>query len=210
MEVSRLYLILKIFWGFIVVLIVEYFCCGIYFRLVRESDFVRVDWICALSALALCYWIVRKLIRSALKEGIPIWVVAAFFLFLSALLGCFLRYSLQLANGLLDFSDPETRVIVITDKKISPFGGSIKEGVNPVAHMVYFRDWDNGDESCELLTPSAFYYFIDTGSRLELSVRRGFFHLAWVEDYQVVKPTRTDGTKPHLPNGQSRIEFKEK
>ena len=210
MEVSRLYLILKIFLGFIVVLIVEYFCCGMYFRLVRESDFVRADWICALSALVLCYWIVRKLIHSALKEGIPFWVIAAFFLFLSALLGCFLRYSLQLANGLLDFSESETHVIVIADKKISAFGGSIKEGVNPVAHMVYFRDWENNDENCELLVPSVFYYFVDNGSSLEMTFRRGLFHLAWVENFQVYKPPRLTGNKARHPNGQSRIEFKEK
>jgi len=195
MELRRLYLILKIFLVFIVVLITEYLCSGIYFRLVRESDFIRADWICGISAPLLCLSIFWKSFKSALKEGIPPVVVALFFLFFTALLGFFIRYSLQLANGLLDGSVPEKRVITVVSKKISPFGGRIKDGVNPAAYMIYFQDWENSDEGDELLTSHDFYYSVDDGSMLELIVRRGFFRWAWVQDFQVVTPPRLNRPK---------------
>jgi hypothetical protein len=182
---SRLYLLLKIFALFVALLIVEYVCCGIYFRLVRHSDFLIADWICALSGIGLCYLIFRKLIHSALQEKIPVLLVGALFLFFSFLLGSFLRFSLQLANGLLDSSDSQTRVVVVSGKEISSFGGSFKEGPNPMAHLIYFHDWDNGNGNCELLVPAYFYYTVGPGTRVELSLHRGFFHWAWVEDFQM-------------------------
>ncbi len=199
MQISRFYFLLELFALFIALVIGEYFLCGIYFRLVRHTDFLKVDWFCAIFAILLCYWIFRKLIRSALKEQIPFFVVAFFFLFFSCLLGFFLRFSLQLANGLLDFSDPETRVIVVTDKKISRFGGSIKEGINPMAHMIYFHDWDESGENAELLTPQDFYYSVDNGSLVQLTLRQGLFHFSWVEDYQIMVPRR-------LPDGTVKLE----
>ncbi len=186
MATNRLFLILKIFLFFIGVLIAEYVGCGIYFRLVRHSDFWKADLICGFSAVGLCYGIFKKLIRSALKEKVPALLVAAFFLLFSFLLGCFLRFSLQLANGLLDGSEPQTRLVVVGSKDISSFGGSFKEGPNPMAHLVYFPDWDNGEGSCELLVPAYFYYMVGPGTRMELTLRQGFFHLAWVEDFQMV------------------------
>jgi len=192
MELSRLYLLLKIFLLFIVLLIAEYFGCGIYFRFVRSSDISNADWICGLSAAGLCLLAFWKLIRSALKERIPLIVITLFFLLFSALLGCFLRFSYQLVDGFLDTSDPETHIVAVTSQKISPFGGSIKDGINPVAYMVYFHDWDDSLESCELRVPHDLYYQIDPGTGLELSVRTGFFHCPWVEYYQVYTPPRSN------------------
>jgi hypothetical protein len=200
MQISRFYLLLKLFALFIALVIGEYLGCSAYFRFVRHSDFLRVDWICVISAIVLCYLIFRNLIKIALKEQIPFPVVVLFFLFFSCLLGCFLRFSLQLANGLLDFSEPETHLVAVTSKKISSFGGSIKEGINPMAHMIYFHDWENNDENCEMLTPQYFYYSVDDGSLVQLTLRRGLFHWPWVEDYQVVVPHRMpDGTVQLAP-----------
>lgn len=199
MELSRLYLIFKIFLCFIAVLIVEYLGCGIYFRFVRNSDFFRVDWICGLSAAGLCFLIFRGFIKSAREERIPLIVIALFFLFFSALLGCFLRFSLQLVNGWFDVSDPETHVVVVTAQKISPFGGSIKDGINPLAYMVYFHDWDDSLENCEMRVTHDFYYAIDPGTGLELAVRKGFFHWPWVEDYRVYTPPRLNRPQTSFP-----------
>jgi hypothetical protein len=185
MQISRLYLLLKIFVLFIILLIVEYVCSGIYFRLVRHSDFLIADLICGISATGLCYLIFRKLIRGALQDKIPVLLVGVLFLFFCFLLGCFLRFSLQLANGLLDTSEPQTRVVVVESKEISALGGSFKEGPNPMAHLIYFRDWDNRNGNCELLVPAYFYYTVGPGTRVELSLHQGFFHWAWVEDFQM-------------------------
>src|SRR5580692_6885024 len=160
MKTSRLFLFLKIFVFLGALLAVEYVCCGIYFRLVRHSDFLKADLICGSSAVGLCYLIFRRLIRSALKEKIPVLVVAAIFVFFCLFGGCLLRFSLQLANGLLDNSESQTRVVVIASKEISSFGGSFKEGPNPMAHLIYFSDWDNGRGNCELLVPAYFYYTV--------------------------------------------------
>jgi hypothetical protein len=200
MQISRLKLLLCLLVLFIAVVIGEYLCCGVYYRLVRQSDFPLVDLICGISALILCYFIFRNSIKSALKEQIPLWVVALFFLFFSCLLGCFLRFSLQLANGLLDFSQPEIHLVTVHSKKITSFGGSIKEGINPMAHMIYFHDWDQSGGMCELLTPQDFYYSVDDGSMMQLSLRQGLFHLPWVEDYQGMVPRRMpDGTVQLAP-----------
>ena len=142
MEISRVYLLLKIFFFFIALLIAEYVACGIYFRWVRDSDFLRMDSICGLAATGLCYLVFKKLIKLVLKEKVPVLLVAAVFLFFCLLSGLLLRFSLQLANGWLDDSEPDSQVVVVVDKKTSPFGGSFKEGPNPLAHLVYFQDWE--------------------------------------------------------------------
>ncbi len=200
MQISRLYLFLKLFAVFIALVIGEYFACSAYFRFVRQPDFLKVDWVCGISAIVLCYGIFRNLIKNALKERIPWVVMALFFLFFSGLLACFLRFSVQLANGWLDPSDPETHLVAVTSKKITPFGGSIKEGINPMAHMIYFHDWDQSGETCEMLAPQDFYYSVDDGSMVQLTLRQGLFHLPWVADYQVMVPRRLpDGSVQWAP-----------
>jgi hypothetical protein len=186
METKRAYLLFKLFGFFIAILFTEYIFSSIYFRLVRHSDFLIVDFISGISAISICYWICRKWIKTALKEQVPRVVVAAVFLICCFLVACFLRFSIQLTNGLLDSSPSETQTVVVTGKKISALGGSFKEGPSPMAHLVYFGDWDNGGGICDLLTPPAIYYTVGPGSRMEISVRKGLLHLAWVEDFQIV------------------------
>jgi hypothetical protein len=187
MEIRRACLYLKIFVVFILGLASEYPLSGIYFRLVRHSDFLKVDWISAVSAIILCYGVFMELLKASWKEKVLFKFTVSCFLAACFLVSCFFRFSIQLANGLLDFSSPETRIVVVTDKNISVFGGSVKEGPNPEAHLIYFQDWDNPEETCELLTPTAFYYVVSSGSPVGLAVRRGFFHLPWVEDFQLIK-----------------------
>lgn len=167
-------------------LILEYFLCGVYFRFARSGDCSRVNLICCFLSLGLCYGGFRKLMKLAVKEGAPILVVAVFFLIFSFLLGLFLRFNIQLANGLFDGSEAEMRMAYVTDKKISNFGGSIKDGINPMAHLVYFQEGDDKSQSYELLTRLDFYYSVDLGSKVELSVRKGFFHMPWIEDYWTI------------------------
>jgi hypothetical protein len=192
-EIRRVYLFLKVLLLFLALLAVEYPLCGIYFRLVRQRDAFWLDLGCALAALALCSWLSRKLIRDALKEKVPVYVVAGLFLFFTFLLTGFFRFSFQLANGLLDFSYPEVHRVVVTDKKISIFGGSIREGLNPMAHMIYFKDWNDGEGDCELLLPPDAYYMVDQGGPLDIAVRPGFFHLTWMQAYQLVQPQVPQG-----------------
>ncbi len=192
-EIRQVYLFLKILAVFIVVMVVEYILCGIYFRLVRRNDIFWLDGACALAALVFCYRLSRKLIKDALKEKIPVYIVAGLFLLFAFFTGCFFRFSFQLANGYLDFSDPEIHTVIVTDKKISLFGGSLQEGPNPMAHLVYFHDWDNGDENCELLLPPSVYYVVDRGVPLEIAVRPGFFHAPWVQAFQTVHSPLLDG-----------------
>jgi hypothetical protein len=168
-----------------VVLIVEYVFSGIFYRLTRISDFLTVDLISGLSAIALSWWIFRKLIRTAFKEKTLRFAVVGFFLFFYFLSACFLRFSLQLANGLLDWSEPQTIVVVISSKQISSFGGSLREGPGSQAHLIYFHDWKNNRENGELLIPPYLYYTLGLGTPLELKVRQGFFHWAWVEDFKI-------------------------
>ncbi len=198
MQIRRFYFFLKLFTLFIALVIGEYLACSACFRWVRQSDFLRADGICVISAITLCYLIFKNLIKDALKEGIPRWVVALFFLFFGALLACFLRFSLQLANGLLDFSQPEIHLVTVNSKMISPFGGSVREGINPMAHMIYFHDWDQSGNMCEMLTPQDFYYSVDDGSMVQLSLRQGLFHLPWVADYQAMVPRR-------MPDGSVQL-----
>lgn len=117
MQISRFYFLLKLFSLFVALVIAEYLACSACFRFVRQSDFLTVDWICGISSLILCYLIFRNLIKDAFKEQIPFLAVALFFLFFSSLIGFFLRYSLQLANGLLDFSNPKPISSRSTQKK---------------------------------------------------------------------------------------------
>jgi len=192
-EIRRVYLFLKILAVFILVLAAEYPLCGIYYRLVRQSDMLWLDGACVLAAVLLCYWLSRKLIKDALKEKIPLYVVAGLFLLFAFLLSGFFRFSFQLANGCLDFSAPEVHRIIVTDKKITMFGGSVREGPNPIAHMVYFKDWDDGVGNCELLLPPSAYYVVDQGGPLDIAVRPGFFHLVWMQAYQLVQPQGLEG-----------------
>lgn len=187
-EIRRVYLFLKILAVFIVILAVEYPLCGIYYRLVRQSDILWLDGACVLAALLLCYWFSRKLIKDALKERIPVYVVAGLFVLFAFLMGCFFRFSFQLANGFFDFSDPEIHRIIVTDKKVTIFGGSVQEGPNPMAHMVYFKDWADEEGNCELLLPPAAYYVVDQGGPLDIAVRPGLFHVAWMQVFQLVQP----------------------
>ncbi len=193
MKLKSVYLIFKIFIVFMAVLIAEYYFCGIYYRLIRRSDFIIVNSACGISGLGLGYLILRKLIRNALEEKLPPPAVWAFFLVFCFLLGFFLRFSVQLANGLLDSSDPESRVVVVMDKKVSSFGGSFKDGPNPMAHLIYFQDWDDSGANCEMLISPVYYYSAGIGTRLVLTVRRGFLHMSWVSDYQLLTPTSNGG-----------------
>jgi len=113
--------------------------------------------------------------------------VAASYLLFAFLTACFFRFSVQLANGLLDASDPDTRVVLVTGQKISLLGGSLKESLNPLAHLVYFQGWDGGDETYEVLVPPAVYYFAGPGTRIAVTLRKGFLHLPWVEDCQLLQ-----------------------
>ncbi len=186
MTIRRFYLLLLSFFLFMGFLVAEYFCCGAYYRLARAADALELDALCALSAPLICYLAFRGALGAARREKIPGAVTAGFFLFFAALLGFFLRFSLQLANGALDPSDPENHVVVVTSKKISSWGGSIQEGMNPMAHLVYFRDWELEGKDCEMLSPQDFFYAVDVGSRVEVTVRQGLFHWPWLEGCQLL------------------------
>ncbi len=186
MTVRRFYLLLFAFVLFLGFLVGEYFCCGVFYRLVRPLDSVELDGLCGLCAPVLCYGIFHGALAAARREKIPVAVIAGFFLFFTFLLGFFLRFSLQLANGALDPSDPENHVVIVTSKKISSWGGSILEGMNPMAHLVYFRDWELEGRDCEMLTPQDFYYAVDVGSRVEVTLRGGLFHWPWMEGCQLL------------------------
>lgn len=185
---TRFYLFLKVLVALVLAVALEFFLCGAFFRFLRPADAWRVDGACALASPLLCYWYFRKPLQAARRENVPFYAAALFLAALSLLLGCFLRYSLQLANGLLDFSDPETRVILVLDRKTSAFGGSLREGPNPEAHLVYFRDWDNPEVKGEILVPSPLYYLADLGTPLSLTYRKGFFHWPWMVDVQPLGP----------------------
>jgi hypothetical protein len=187
MRIRHFYLALLAFFLFFGLVLAEYFLCGVYFRLIRPSDSLRLDAACLLGSPLLCYWAFHRLLKKALQERIPHGVITVFFLICTALLGFFLRFTVQLANGGLDPSGPEEHLVIITDKRISSFGGSIQEGLNPMAHLVYFHDnWEPGDEKCALWTPDDFYFSVDVGGILQLSVRRGLLRMPWVEDFQAL------------------------
>lgn len=195
MKIRHFYLALLSFFFFCALLLAEYFLCSALFRFLRPSDSLKVDGVCLLVAPLLCYGLFRKAAKAALREKIPsVAVVGSFFLF-SLLLVFFLRFGVQLANGWLDPSEPESHVVIITGKDISAFGGNITEGLNPMAHMVHFHaDWDDGGGECALWTPDDFYFSVDTGSFVQISLRQGFFHLPWVEDFQALDTRLLPGT----------------
>jgi len=187
MEIRKAYFYFKILVVFIVALVVEFPLTGVYYRLVRERDFLTVDVISVSTSIGLFYWLCRKLLQTAWREHILFKTIMVCFLIFCILGTCFFRFTIQLANGFLDRSVPEIRVVVVTSKDTSVFGGSFKEGPSPLAHLIYFQDWDNPAGSCELLVPPSVYYFAGSENPLELAVRRGFFHLPWVEDFQLLK-----------------------
>jgi hypothetical protein len=173
---------------FILLLAGEYLYCSMNFRFIRTWDLWGSDLICGFLSIVFSYGLFKKLIKEALKEKIPSWVILAFFLLLSFLFGCFLRFNLQIVNGLLDGSGSETKLVYITHKETSAFGGSIKNGLNAIAYYVYFADWDDKDKICELLVSPADYYFVGSGTKVELAMRMGFLHIPWIEEYRIVSP----------------------
>ena len=187
MEIRKAYFYFKILVVFILALVIEFPLTGVYYRLVRERDFLTVDIISASTSIVLFYWLFRKLLQTAWKEHILFKTLLACFFTLGVLGTCFFRFTIQLVNGFLDGSVPETRIVVVTGKDTSVFGGSFKEGPSPLAHFIYFQDWDNPAGSCELLVPPPVYYFAGPGNPVELAIRHGFFHLPWVEDFQLLK-----------------------
>ena len=158
------------------------------YRFVRNADLWGSDLICALFAASLCYFSFKKLMKQALKEEIPLYAVLAAFFTLTFLLCCFLRLNLQIANGLLDSSQPESKIVVVTHKESSAFGGDVKEGLSSIAYFIYFPDWEDKNRNCELLVPFAFYYSVGPGLNVELAVRKGFFRIPWIEDCRVIYP----------------------
>ena len=186
MTVKKFGLIFISFILFILLLVAEYLYCSVCFRFIRTWDLWATDLICMLLSVLFCYWFFRKLIKEALREKIHITIVLACFLIFIFLFGCFLRLTLQIANGLFDSSDPETKTVVVSSRDSSVFGASIKDGLNSMAYFVYFPDWDNKDKNCELLIPYSIYFEVGYGTNMELSVRKGVFGLLWVEDYRVM------------------------
>jgi ABC-type transport system involved in multi-copper enzyme maturation permease subunit len=186
MTVKKFGLILISFGLFLVLLVGEYLYCSVNFRFIRTWDLWATNLICGILSLLLCYWFFRDLIKEALKEKIPLIIVLVFFGTFSFLLGCFFRLNLQIANGYLDNSYPETKIVIVAGKETSVFGGSIKDGLNPMAYYIHFSDGGDKDKNCELLVPFFTYYSVGPGTNLKVSVRQGFFHLLWVEDYGIV------------------------
>jgi hypothetical protein len=172
--------------SFIILLVGEFLYCSANFRFVRSSDLWITDLICAVLGLVFCYAAFKKVIKLALQEKVPAVIIVISFLILSCLLGWFLRFNLQIANGLFDGSEPETIKVIITHKETSVLGGSIKDGVNPMAYYLDFPDWDNKDKNCQLLVPYPFYFSVGEGSTVELLVRKGLFNIAWIEAYQAL------------------------
>ena len=122
----------------------------------------------------------------ALREKIHFSIVLTLFWVVSLLLGCFFRLTLQITNGLLDGSEPETRIAVVASRDSSVFGASIKDGLNSMAYFIRFPDWDDKKKNCELLIPYSIYFEVGRGTNMELSVKNGFLGLPWVEDYRVM------------------------
>jgi hypothetical protein len=182
MQIKHVLQALLVFIIFISVLLAEYFSCSVLFRFVRSSDFLIIDTICGLLGIVFCYLIFKRLIGAALNEGVPKFLIWGFFILFAVLLSVFLRFTLQLTNGWLDYAEGETKNVTVTDRKISALDGSIQEGINPTAHLIYFKD-DN-DVKYEMLVPLSFYYSVDGGSRLAISLRQGLFHLPWIDAYQ--------------------------
>lgn len=188
MTVARFYQFLFGCFFFLAVLAAEFYACGLFYRFARPSDLLFVYIGSFLLGFGLVYWLLRPVMRSALREQIPRPVVVGFFLVIGLLAGFFFRFSFQLLNGVLDFSPSQTRVYSVTDKRISALGGSLREGLNPMAHLVRLQDPDDPSAAYEVLLPPEDYYFLNGGSPLQVSLRSGLFHLPWVEDFEMVEP----------------------
>lgn len=171
---------------FILVIVAEYLFCSANYRLIRTWDLWAADLICLLLSIGLCYWFFRDLIKEALAEKIHLSIVLILFLVLSFLLGCFFRLTLQIANGLFDGSEPETKMVVVSSRDSSVFGASINDGLDSMAYYVFFPDWDDKSKNCELLIPYSIYFEVGYGTNVDLSVKNGLFGLPWVEDYRVM------------------------
>jgi hypothetical protein len=171
---------------FLISLVAEYLFCSANYRFIRTWDLWITDLICQLLAVGFCYWIFRRLMKEALKEKVHLSIVLTLFMVLSFLLGCFFRLTLQITNGLFDGSDPETKMVVVASRDSSVFGASIKDGLNAMAYYIRFPDWDDKNKNCELLIPYSVYFEVGSGTNVELSVRKGFLGLSWVEDYRIM------------------------
>jgi len=171
---------------FILLLVAEYLFCTSNYRFIRTWDLWAADLVCLLLAAGLCYWFSRRLMKEALAEKIHLSIVLTLFLVLSFLLGCFFRLTLQIANGLFDDSDSETKMVVVSSRNSSVFGASIKDGLNAMAYFIHFPDWDDTNKSCELSIPYSIYFEVGYGTNVELSVKEGLFGLPWVEDYRIM------------------------
>ncbi len=171
---------------FIVLLVIEFLYCSANFRFIRANDLWISDLVCALLAFVFCYLAFKKVIKLALQEKVPAAIIVVLYLILGCLFGWFLRFNLQIANGLLDQSEPETVRVIISHKETSVLGGSIKDGVNPMAYYIDFPDWNNKDQNCQLLVPYPFYFSVGGGNTVELLVRKGLFNIAWIEAYQAL------------------------
>jgi hypothetical protein len=77
-------------------------------------------------------------------------------------------------------------MVVIASRDSSVFGASIKDGLNAMAYYIRFPDWDDKNKNCELLIPYSVYFEVGSGTNVELSVRKGFLGLSWVEDYRIM------------------------
>jgi hypothetical protein len=171
---------------FVMLLVAEYLFCSVNYRFIRMGDLWTTDLICQLLAAGFCYWVFGRLMKEAFKEKIHLGIVLTLFLILSSLLGCFFRLTLQIANGVFDTSNPETKMVVVSSRDSSVFGASIEEGLNSIAYYVHFSDWDDKDKSCELLIPYSFYFEVGLGTNVELSLKKGLFGFPWVEDYRIM------------------------
>jgi hypothetical protein len=171
---------------FILVLVAEYLFCSANYRFIRIWDLWTTTLTCLFLSIGLCYWFFSNLMKEAIIEKIHLSIVLTLFLVLSFLLGCFFRLTLQIANGLFDGSDPETKMAVVSSRDSSIFGANIKDGLNSMAYYVFFPDWDDKTKNCELLIPYSIYFEVGYGTNMELSVKKGLFGLPWVEDYRVM------------------------
>jgi hypothetical protein len=186
MTVKKFGLILLSFGLFLLLLVSEYLFCSSNYRFIRIQDLWIADLLCQLLAAGFCYWVFRRLMKEALKEKIHLGIVITLFLILNSLFGCFLRLTLQITNGFLDGSEPQTVNIVVASRNSSVFGASIADGLNSMAYYIDFPDWYNQEKNCELLIPYSIYFEVGSGTHVELSVKKGFFGLPWVEDYRVM------------------------
>jgi hypothetical protein len=186
MTVKKFGLILIGFILFILLIVGEYLYCSVDFRFIRTGDLWTTDLICIILSALFCCWFLRKLVREALQEKIHLAIVLSFLVVLSFLFGCFLRLNLQIANGLFDNSDPETKMVIVASRDSSIWGASIRDGLNATAYYIHFSDWDGKNKNCELLIPYSIYFEVGAGTNVELSIKKGLLGLEWVENYRIM------------------------